>query len=48
MRNYAKPVKSVKLTIEDVWKGTKHEDLCISGISLHVRLDKKPEIRPAR
>ena len=48
VRNYAKPVKSVKLTIEDVWKGTKHEDLCISGISLHVRLDKKPEIRPAR
>lgn len=45
---YTKPVESVKLTIREVWNGTQHEDLCISGVRLHVRLDKKPEIRPAR
>jgi hypothetical protein len=48
VKGYAKPVKSVKLVVEDVWKGSKHEDLCISGVVLHVRLDKKPEIQPAR
>jgi hypothetical protein len=48
VKGYAKPVKSVKITFEDVWKGTQHEDLCISGVQLHVRLDKKPKIQPSR
>lgn len=45
---YAKPVHTLRLTIEEAWKGTRHEDLCVSGISLQVRLAKKPEITPAR
>ncbi|MES2996659.1 MAG: DUF4424 family protein [Verrucomicrobiota bacterium] len=46
--NYAKAVKKIRLTFEDVWPGTKYEDLCVSRVRLHVRLDKKPKIRPAR
>ncbi len=45
---YRKPVKTIRLTIEEVWPGTQHEDLCISRILLHARLDKEPEIQPSR
>lgn len=45
---YRKPVTTVRLTIEEVWPGKQYEDLCISGIRLHARLDKKPEIQPSR
>jgi hypothetical protein len=46
--SYRKPVKTIRLTFEDVWPGTQHEDLCISRIRLHARLDKEPEIQPSR
>lgn len=45
---YDKPARTVKLTFEDVWKGSRHEDLCVTGLRLHVQLDKKPTIQPAR
>ena len=45
---YTKPVAKIRLTFEEVWAGNKYEDLCISEISLHVRLDKEPKIEPAR
>lgn len=45
---YTEPVRSIKLTFEDIWKGTRHEDLCVSGIRLHVELNKAPKIQPAR
>lgn len=45
---YGKPVRTIRLTFEEVWPGTQHEDLCISRIMLHARLDKEPEIRPSR
>lgn len=45
---YDKPVSNIKITFRDVWKGTRHEDLCISGLRLHVRLDQAPKIQPAR
>lgn len=45
---YAKPVKTIRLTFEEVWKGAKFEDLCVSGVSLEVKVDKKPKIQPSR
>ena len=45
---YRKPVKTIRLTFEEVWPGTQHEDLCISRIWLHARLDKEPEVQPSR
>ena len=48
VRGYAKPVRLVKLIFEDVWPGSSFEDLCVSGLSLEVRLDKKPKLPPVR
>jgi hypothetical protein len=45
---YRKPVKSIRLTFEEAWPGSQHEDLCISRIRLHALLDKEPEIEPSR
>ncbi len=45
---YDKPVKTIRLTFLEVWPGEKFEDLCVSGIRLHVRLDKKPKLEPSR
>jgi hypothetical protein len=45
---YAKPVRTIKLTFEEVWQGSRFEDLCVSGLWLHVRVDKKPTIAPQR
>lgn len=45
---YAKPVHTVRLTFEEVWKGSRFEDLCVSSLALQVRLDKQPQITPAR
>ncbi len=46
--DYGKPVKKIRLTFEEVWPGTKFEDLCVSGIRLQVKLDKKPKLEPSR
>lgn len=48
IRGYTKPVKTIRLTFQEVWPGKKFEDLCISGIWLHVKLDKKPKLEPVR
>ena len=48
VHGYNKPVKTVKLTFEDVWKGTRYDDLCISGLDLVVELDKKPKFSGCR
>ena len=45
---YNKPVKKIRITFEEVWPGTKFEDLCVTSIRLHVRLDKKPKLDPCR
>lgn len=42
------PVKTLRLTFQDVWKGSKHEDLCVSGVALEVRVANPPKITPAR
>ncbi|RBP47332.1 hypothetical protein DES53_101129 [Roseimicrobium gellanilyticum] len=41
-------VKSVKLTIAEVYPGTKFEDTCISDVVLVVPLSKKPKLHPIR
>jgi hypothetical protein len=45
---YDKPVKKLRMTFTEVYPGTRFEDLCVSSVRLHVRLDKKPKIQPAR
>jgi len=45
---YTKPVNKIRLTFEEVWPGTKFEDLCVSGVRLEVKLDKKPKLEPVR
>lgn len=45
---YVKPVKTIRLTFEEVWEGKRFEDLCIREVRLHVHLDKKPKIRQSR
>lgn len=44
----APEVKTVQLTIEKVYRGTKHRDTCISGIELITPLGKKPKLTPVR
>jgi hypothetical protein len=48
IQGYNKPVKNIRIVFEQVWPGNRYEDLCVSAIRLHVRLDKKPKIQPAR
>ena len=46
--DYTKPVKKIRLTFQEVWPGTKFEDLCVSSVKLEVKLDKKPKLAPVR
>ncbi len=48
IRGYGKPVQKIRLTFKEVWPGGRFEDLCVSGIRLHVRLDKEPKLEPVR
>jgi Domain of unknown function (DUF4424) len=48
VRDYAKPVNAVKLTIKAVHKGTAARDTCISALTLRGKLSEKPKITPAR
>jgi hypothetical protein len=48
IRDYAKPVNTVKLTIKGVHKGTAARDTCISALGLRCKLSEKPKITPAR
>ena len=46
--NDAGPVKTVKLAIEEVYRGTKFRDTCISGVDVEVQLTKAPPVFPCR
>ena len=48
VRNYNKPVRKIRMAFQEVWPGTKFEDLCVSRVKLEVKLDKKPKIEPVR
>lgn len=44
----APPVKTIQLTIQKVYRGTRDRDTCISRIVLATPLEKAPKITPAR
>jgi hypothetical protein len=48
VRDYAKPVKKVKMVIKAVHPGSQFHDTCISLVQLRAALAQKPEIKPAR
>jgi hypothetical protein len=48
VRDYAKPVKKIKLVIKAVHRGTQFRDTCISLVKLRAPLSKKPEVQGAR
>lgn len=45
---YTKPVQKMRLTFTEVYPGSKYEDLCVTHIKLHAKLDREPKIQPAR
>jgi hypothetical protein len=45
---YTKAVRKIRMTFTEVYPGEKYEDLCVTSVRLHVRLDKKPKIQPSR
>jgi hypothetical protein len=42
------PVETVKLTIKEVYRGTKFQDTCIGGVTVETQLTKAPPIFPSR
>jgi hypothetical protein len=42
------PVKTIQLTIQKVYRGTKYRDTCVSAIRLVTPLEKAPKITPSR
>jgi hypothetical protein len=48
VRDYAKPVTTVKLVIKAVHRGTSAGDTCILRVELRAKLAKKPQIRGSR
>jgi hypothetical protein len=48
VREYSKPVQTVKLTIKSVHRGSAARDTCISSVELRGKLSEKPKIQPAR
>jgi hypothetical protein len=48
VRAYAKPVKTVKLAIKAVHRGTGARDTCISQVALRAKLSQKPKYHQSR
>ena len=48
IRNYPKPVNTVKVVIKKVHPGSDSHDTCISQVELKAKLSKKPQIQGAR
>ena len=48
VRNYTKPVNTVKLVIKKVHPGTGSHDTCIAQVQLRGKLSQKPKIQGAR
>jgi len=48
VRDYAKPVNTVKLVIKKVHAGTDNHDTCIAQVQLRGKLSQKPKIQGAR
>lgn len=45
---YSKPISKMRLTIAEVYPGSKYQDTCITMVVLYDRLAKPPEVRHAR
>ncbi len=45
---YAKPVKTVRLTFDEIYPGSQYEDMCVSAVLFNVKLEKEPELRGSR
>jgi hypothetical protein len=48
IKGYRKPAAKVRIVFEEVWPGSQFEDLCVSGVFFHVRLDRQPDWEPGR
>jgi len=48
VRGYDKPVRKIRMTFTEVYPGERHEDLCVTSVRLHARLDREPKLRPTR
>ena len=48
VRDYSAPVKTARLVIKAVHRGTAARDTCISSLRLKAKLADKPEFQPAR
>jgi hypothetical protein len=48
VRGYDKAVEKISLTFTDVYPGERFEDLCVTSVRLHVRLDREPKFQPSR
>jgi hypothetical protein len=45
---YTKPIQKMRFTFTEVYPGNKFEDMCITSIRLHAKLDREPKVQPAR
>ena len=48
VRGYDKPVRKIRLVFTEVTPGEHFEDMCVTSVELHVRLDREPKIQPQR
>ena len=48
INGYDKPVKTVRLRINKVYRGTKYQDTCLTRVYLKTKLAKKPKVGPIR
>ncbi len=48
VRGYNKPARRIRLTFTAVYPGNFFEDLCVTGVRLHARLDREPKLQPQR
>ncbi len=48
LNGYDKPVKTVRLRINKVYRGTKYQDTCLTRVYLKTKLAKKPKLGPIR
>lgn len=48
VRGYDQPVRRIRLTFTGVYPGDFYEDLCVTSVKLHARLDREPKLQPQR
>jgi hypothetical protein len=48
VRGYNEPVRKIRMTFTGVYPGERFEDLCVTSVRLHARLDREPKLQPQR